>query len=114
MNNPPPLGVIAHGAGQFSNRDNAYEHVPFTTARGNLVISAQAPTYQEDSFPSANDLGRPADHAPQVRFRSLCIVLTDLHTGACLRDEQIRFPAGSDRFTAIISPTCRWPATSTA
>lgn len=106
VNSPPPAGVIAHGAGRFSNPDNAYEHVKFTTARGNLVISAQAPTYQEDSFPSANDLSRPANRAPQVRYWSLCIVLTDLHTGSCVRDEQIRFPAGSDRFTAIISPTC--------
>ena len=106
VNNPPPFGVIARGEGRFSNPDNAYEHIPFTTARGNLVISAQAPTYQEDSFPRANDLGRPADGAPQVRYWSLCIVLTGLHTGACLRDEQIRFPAGSDRFTVIISPAC--------
>jgi hypothetical protein len=37
LNNPPPLGVIAHGVGRFSNPDNAYEHVQFTTARGNLV-----------------------------------------------------------------------------
>ena len=106
VNNPPPVGLIAHGEGRFNNPDNAYDHVPFTTARGNLVISAQAPTYQEDSFARANDLGRPADRAPQVRYWSLCIILTGLHTGACLRDEQIRFPAGSDRFTAIISPTC--------
>ena len=106
VNNPPPLGVIAHGAGRFSNPDNAYEHVQFTTARGNLVVSAQAPTYQQDSFPRANDLARPAAQAPQVRYWSLCIVLTGLHTGACLRDAQIRFPAGSDRFTAIIAPAC--------
>jgi hypothetical protein len=106
VNSPPPTGVIAHGAGRFSNPDNAYEHVQFTTARGNLVISARAPTYQEDSFSRANDLARPADQAPQVRYWSLCIVLTGLHTGACLRDAQIRFPAGRDRFTAIISPTC--------
>jgi hypothetical protein len=70
------------------------------------VVSAQAPTYQQDSFPRANDLARPAALAPQVRYWSLCIVLTGLHTGACLRDAQIRFPAGSDRFTAIISPAC--------
>ncbi len=106
VNNPPPVGVIAHGAGRFSNPDNAYLHVPFTTARGNLVVSARAPTYQADSFPRANDLARPAARDPQVRYWSLCIVLADLHTGACLRDEQIRFPASSDRFTVIVSPTC--------
>ena len=115
VNNPPPVGVIAHGEGRFNNPDNTYEHVQFTTARGNLVVSAQAPTYHEDAFTPANELGRPADRAPQVRYWSLCIVLTGLYTGACLRDEQVRFPAGSDRFTAIISPTCPVAqATSTA
>jgi hypothetical protein len=69
-------------------------------------VSAQAPTFQADSFPSANDLARPATLRPQVRYWSLCIVLTGLHTGDCLRDSQIRFPAGSHRFTLIVSPTC--------
>ena len=103
---PPPRGRISSGTGQFNNPDNIYEHVRFTTTRGNLVVSAQAPTYQEDSFPTVNDLGRPASESPQVRYWSLCIVLTDLHTGSCLRDSQVHFPAGSDRFTLIVSPTC--------
>jgi hypothetical protein len=33
-------------------------------------------------------------------------VLKDLHTGACLRDSEIHFPTGSNRFTLIVSPTC--------
>jgi hypothetical protein len=103
---PPPRGRISSGTGQFNNPDNIYEHVRFTTTRGNLVVSAQAPTYQEDSFPTVNDLSRPASQSPQVRYWSLCIVLKDLHTGACLRDSQVHFPAGSDRFTLIVSPTC--------
>ncbi len=103
---PPPRGRISSGTGQFNNPDNIYEHVRFTTTRGNLVISAQAPTYQEDSFPTVNDLSRPASESPQVRYWSLCIVLKDLHTGGCLRDSQVRFPAGSDVFTLIVSPTC--------
>jgi hypothetical protein len=103
---PPPKGRVSHGTGKFTNPDNTYEHVRYTTTRGNLVVSAQAPTFEADSFPSANDLGRPAKQSPQVRYWSLCIVLTDLHTGDCLRDEQIRFPAGSNRFTLVVSPTC--------
>ena len=109
---PCPLSTLlreagfSSGTGQFNNPDNIYEHVRFTTTRGNLVISAQAPTYQEDSFPTVNDLSRPASESPQVRYWSLCIVLKDLHTGGCLRDSQVRFPAGSDVFTLIVSPTC--------
>jgi hypothetical protein len=104
--NPAPKGHVSHGAGRFNNPDNTYEHVRYTTTRGNLVVSAQAPTYQADSFPSANNLARPAAKSPQVRYWSLCIVLKDLHTGGCLRDAQVRFAAGSNRFTAIVAPTC--------
>ena len=103
---PPPRGRISSGTGQFDNPDNIYEHVRFTTTRGNLVVSAQAPTYQEDSLATVNDLGRPASASPQVRYWSLCIVLTDLHTGACLRDSEVHFPTGSNQFTLIVSPTC--------
>lgn len=103
---PRPHGVISHGTGKFNNPDNVYEHVRYKTTRGNLVVSAQAPTYQSDSFTPVNRLARPARQSPQVRYWSLCIVLKDLHTGACVRDEKVRFPARSDRFTAIISPTC--------
>jgi hypothetical protein len=103
---PPPRGRISSGAGQFNNPDNIYDHVRFTTTRGNLVVSAQAPTYQEDSFTPVNDLSRPASESPQVRYWSLCIVLKDLHTGACLRDSEVHFPSGSDHFTLIVSPTC--------
>ena len=103
---PPPKGRISSGTGRFNNPDNTYEHVRFTTTRGNLVVSAQAPTYQEDSFATVNDLSRPASESPQVRYWDLCIVLKNLHTGACLRDSEIHFPTGSNRFTLIVSPTC--------
>jgi hypothetical protein len=102
----PPKGRIAHGVGKFNNPDNIYEHVSYSTTQGNLVVSAQAPTYQPDSFSSVNNLARPAKKSSQVRYWSLCIVLSGSHTGDCLRDEQIHFPAGSDRFTLIVSPTC--------
>ena len=105
-NDPPPEGRISSGEGKFNNPDNIYDHVRFSTSRGNLVVSAQAPTYQSDSFPTVNDLGRPPSESPQVRYWSLCIVLTNLHTGACLRDSEIHFPSASDRFTLIASPTC--------
>ncbi len=103
---PPPKGRISSGTGQFNNPDNIYDHVRFTTTRGNLVVSAQAPTYQEDSLTPVNDLSRPASESPQVRYWSLCVVLKDLHTGACLRDSEIHFPTGSNRFTLIVSPSC--------
>ena len=103
---PPPRGTTSSGTGQFNNPDNIYQHVRFTTTRGNLVVSAQAPTYQGDSFTPVNDLSRPASESPQVRYWSLCIVLKNLHTGACLRDSEVHFPAGSNRFTVIVSPTC--------
>jgi hypothetical protein len=46
------------------------------------------------------------DHAAQTRYWSLCIVLTCLHTGDCLRDEHIHLKPHTDRFTVIISPSC--------
>lgn len=103
---PPPQGRISSGIGKFNNPDNLYDHVRFSTSRGNLVVSAQAPTYQSDSLPTVNDLTRPPSAPPQVRYWSLCIVLKGLHTGACLRDSEIHFPSGSNRFTLIVSPTC--------
>jgi hypothetical protein len=103
---PAPRAVISRGVGKFNNPDNVYEHVHYTTTRGDLVVSAKPPTYQSDSFRKLNRLARPAKKAPQVRYWSLCIVLKDLHTGACLRDEQVRLPARSERFTAIVAPTC--------
>jgi hypothetical protein len=105
-NDPPPQGRISSGEGKFNNPDNIYDHVRFSTSRGNLVVSAQAPTYQSDSLPTVNNLSRPASASPQVRYWSLCIVLRDLHTGACLRDSEIHFSSGFNRFTLIVSPTC--------
>jgi len=106
--NPPPAGVISHGEGPYANPDNAYEHIALTTTRGNLVVSATAPTYQSDPFRfhTVNDLARPPTQNPQVRYWSLCIVLKGRHTGDCLRDEQVQIQPGTDTFTAVVSPTC--------
>jgi len=106
VTDPTPVGVISHGEGPYANPDNVYEHIGLTTTRGNLVVTAKAPTYQSDSFPKANDLARTAAQDPQVRYWSLCIVLKGRHTGDCLRDEQVQMHAGTDTFTAIVSPTC--------
>jgi hypothetical protein len=103
---PPPKEGITHGTGPFANPDAFYQHVTFRTTRGNLVVSAQAPTYQSDSNPAANDLGRAAAASPQVRYWSLCVVLKGRHTGDCLRDEQVHIPADASTFTVIVSPTC--------
>ena len=104
--NPPPKGRVSQGVGRFNNPDNIYEHIRFTTNRGNLVATAQAPSYAKDGLPAVNTLAQPASKPPQTRYWSLCIVLKDLHTGACLRDARVRFPTGSARFTVIVSPTC--------
>ena len=106
VTSPTPVGGISYGTGPYANPDNIYEHIAYTTTRGNLVVTAKAPTYQTDSNPKANDLARTADQHPQVRYWSLCTTLKGRHTGDCLRDEQISIPSGSDTFTAIVSPTC--------
>jgi hypothetical protein len=106
VTDPTPVGVISHGDGPYANPDNAYEHIAFTTTRGDLVVSAKAPTYQTDSFSKANDLARTAAQDPQVRYWSLCVVLKGRHTGDCLRDEQMHIAAGTDTFTAVVAPTC--------
>jgi hypothetical protein len=106
MTNPPPTGVLSHGDGPYANPDNVYEHIAFSTTRGNLVVTARAPTYLSDSFVKANDLARTSAQDPQVRYWSLCIVLKGRHTGHCLRDEQVHVPSGAENFTAIVAPTC--------
>jgi hypothetical protein len=106
VSNPAPVGGITYGTGPYANPDNIYEHMAYTTTRGNLVVTATAPTYQADANPETNDLARTADQHPQVRYWSLCTTLKGRHTGDCLRDEQISIPPGPDIFTVIVSPTC--------
>jgi hypothetical protein len=106
VTSPTPVGDVSYGTGPYANPDNIYQHIAYTTTRGDLVVTAKAPTYQTDSNPKANDLARPADQHPQVRYWSLCTTLKGRHTGDCLRDEQISIPSGGDSFTAIVSPTC--------
>lgn|GEM_PF-1285494 len=103
---PPPPVRVAHHQGKFNNPDSTYVHVRYTTTRGNLVVSARAPTYQTDTFHPVNNLARPASQSPQVRYWSLCIVLQGLHTGDCLRDEEVHLDPGTRKFTAIVAPTC--------
>ena len=76
----PPRAVIAHGAGKFNNPDDLYEHVHYTTTRANLVVTAQTPTYQSDSFTPVNGLAQPATDTPEVLYGSLCVALKGLHT----------------------------------
>ncbi len=106
VTSPAPVGGVSYGTGPYANPDNIYEHIAYSTTRGNLVVTAKAPTYQTDSNPKANQLARSADQHPQVRYWSLCTTLKGRHTGDCLRDEQVAIPAGTDTFTAIVSPTC--------
>jgi hypothetical protein len=106
VTSPTPVGGVTYGTGPYANPDNIYEHIAYTTTRGNLVVTAKAPTYQTDSNPKANDLARTADQHPQVRYWSLCTTLKGRHTGDCLRDEQVSIPTGRDNFTVIVSPAC--------
>jgi hypothetical protein len=103
---PQPRAVVSHGKGKFNNPDSIYVHVRYTTTRGNLVASAHPPTFQADTNKSVNNLARGPSQSPQVRYWSLCIVLKDLHTGDCLRDQRVYLNRGSRRFTVIVSPTC--------
>ena len=120
VTSPTPVGGISYGTGPYANPDNFYEHIAYTTTRGNLVVRAKAPTYQSDSNPKANDLARSADQHPQVRYWSLCTTLKGRHTGDCLRDEQVAIPAGSDRsplschrpVPSLATPTVCWPGPS--
>jgi hypothetical protein len=102
---PPPIAFEAQGSGAYANPDNAYEHLAYGTARGDLVVSATAPTFQSGG-PSENDLGRSADRSPQVRYWSLCTDFVGGYTGACLRDQQIHLSKGTDRFVVVVAPAC--------
>jgi hypothetical protein len=106
VTNPVPTGAVSYGSGPYANPDNIYEHIAYTTTRGDLVVTAKAPTYQSDGNPKSNDLARTAAEHPQVRYWSLCTTLTGRHTGDCLRDEQVSIPSGTDVFTVIVAPTC--------
>jgi hypothetical protein len=102
----PPAAVQIGGQGQFANPDNSYVKLPYSTANGDLVVSAEAPTYQADSAPSVNDLGRPTSAAPQSRYWSLCTDLEGDYTSACLRDEQVHLQPGTERFVIVVAPQC--------
>jgi hypothetical protein len=102
---PPPTAFRALATGVYANPDNVYEHLAYSSSRGDLVVSATAPTFQAGGT-SANDLGRPASRAPQVRYWSLCTDFIGGYTGACLRDQQIHLSRGSDRFVVVVAPSC--------
>jgi hypothetical protein len=102
----PAVPISVGGSGPFSNPDNDYLKLPLTTTRGDLIVSAEAPTYRTDSFAHANNLNRPVASAPQTRYWSLCIDYKGDYTGACLRDEQIHLVPGTRKFTVVIAPSC--------
>ncbi len=102
---PTPVARPTGPKGVYANPDNLYDHMALSSSRGNLVVSAKAPTYREDAGSSVNDLGRRSDGAAQVRYWSLCVVLVARATGNCLRDEQVHVSARGI-FTVIVSPSC--------
>lgn len=100
----PPVPVVVGGTGPYANPDNDYLKLPLDTTRGNLVISAEAPTYQPDAFAHANSLSRSS--SPQTRYWSLCIEYRGDYTGSCLRDEQIHLSPGGRKFVVVVAPAC--------
>jgi len=102
---PAPVAKITSARGAFANPDNLYDHMAFSSTRGNLVVTAAAPTYRSDATRAVNDLGRSATGSPQVRYWSVCVTLTGRATGDCLHDEQVHLTR-SGTFTIIVSPTC--------
>jgi hypothetical protein len=103
---PTPVGVVTGPRGPYANPDNVYDHVSYSTTRGDLVVTAQAPTYRSDTFSPVNALARSGSQPSQVRYWSLCTALKGRHTGACLRDEQVHLIPGSRRFMVVVAPTC--------
>jgi hypothetical protein len=101
----PAPRVATGGQGAFANPDNSYEVVALNMLRGNLVVTAKAPTYQNDTFPHANHLNRSPSAHPDVRYWSVCVQYPNRYTGSCLRDEQIKIARTGD-FTVIVAPTC--------
>jgi len=101
----PAPKISEGGSGAFANPDNDYQRVHMSMTRGNLIVSAEAPTYATDSFAHLNNLNRPASKSPDVRYWSLCVDFVGNYTGACLRDEQIHVTA-DHRFTVVVAPAC--------
>jgi hypothetical protein len=102
---PKPVALPTGPKGAYANPDNLYDHMALSSTRGNLVVSARAPTYRKDGQRSVNDLGRSSDGAAQLRYWWLCVVLTGRATGDCLRDEQVHLSVHGT-FTVMVSPTC--------
>jgi hypothetical protein len=90
----PPPQAAPQGNGVFANPDAVYQRLAYSTARGDLVVSARAPTYQLS----------PTAPLAQVRYWSLCTDYRGGYTGACLRDQQVRLAGG--RFTVVVAPAC--------
>ena len=102
---PTPVAVPTGPRGPYANPDNLYDHMALTTTRGDLVLTAKAPTYQDDVAHPANALGHRPGSSSQVRYWSICMTYTGRATGDCLRDEQVHL-SKDGQFTIIVSPTC--------
>jgi hypothetical protein len=83
--------------------DNAYVEFLYDLRKGNVVMTAEAPTYRAQHASAANDLG-VSDGSEQVRYWSLCATQASRPVD-CLRDENVKVDASGD-FTVIIAPSC--------
>ncbi|HEY1826890.1 MAG TPA: hypothetical protein VGF87_02665 [Acidimicrobiales bacterium] len=102
---PVPIARPTGPMGVYANPDNLYDHIALSTSRGDLVLTAKPPTYQDDVAHPANSLSHPAGSSTQVRYWSICVTDTGRATGACLRDDQVHL-GKNGQFVIIVSPTC--------
>ncbi|MEX2196248.1 MAG: hypothetical protein WD844_13260 [Thermoleophilaceae bacterium] len=97
---PNPSGT----GGPFSAPANEYTYIFYQHERGNLVVSAKAPTYDLTSS-SRNAFGRD-DGGEQVRYWSLCTNSSLTRYIDCIKDEDVVIPPGETHFEIVVSPTC--------
>lgn len=103
---PVPITVrrAASGRGAGSTTANAYVSFAYdTTATGNVVVRAKAPTYLAQHGMTANDAGR-ADGSEQVRYWSLCTT-QNTRPVDCVRDEHVALD-DAGFFTVLVAPRC--------
>jgi hypothetical protein len=106
VGSPPAVTRAGGGAGTAATQDNAYLFFFYDMTKGNVVMSARAPTYRAQRDDPQNDLGR-SDGSEQTRYWSLCSTAFTRPMG-CLRDEEVHVNADG-YFDVVIAPRCPVP-----
>lgn len=102
-----PPSVLRFDAGSESGtggtQDNAYVYSFYDITKGNVEVTARAPTYRVQHRRRANRLAR-SDGSEQVRYWSVCSTAFTRPID-CIRDEEM--PLGRrGHFNVIVSPSC--------